>query len=181
MGKVQVLLIIILNILSLSSVLADSVKYEGIFCLFCEARRQIRTSKPSIYTSYGNKRETGSFNNKGVNQPAEFSYSYESSNTRKFSAGLNIGFNILGAEVKASLGGELQWTKTEKFIGKQTIPANKVGHAYITDRITTAVFRHTIQEQQKISGRWKNRGPSKSTTSKVITTTPELKIEIKDN
>ncbi len=179
MGK-QFLFLALLNILSLSYVFAG-VRTEGYFCLFKECRKQITTTGPKSSTSIKNRKEAGTFNNKGVQQTGSFTYSYSSTNSRKFSAGLDIGANILGAEIKASLGGELQWIKTETFAGTQRIPPNKVGHAYLSDRVTTSVFTHKIQHQEKISGKWKNVGPVKTSKSTVTTTIPELKIEIKDN
>jgi hypothetical protein len=179
MGK-QFLFIAILYILSVSSVLAG-VRTEGYFCWFKECRKKITTTGPRTSTSIQNKKEAGTFNNKGIQSYGDFSYSYSSSNSRKFSAGLDVGANILGLEIKASLGGELQWVKTETFTGTQRIPPNKVGHAYLSDRVTTAVFTHQIQHQEKVSGKWKNVGPVKTSRSTVTTTIPELKIEIKDN
>ena len=181
MGKQQILFIGLLYILSLYNVLA-SKQYENVFCLFCPpTRREIDTQKPSISISYGQYREAGSLNNKGSNKSSDLSYTYSVTNTRKFSAGLDIGANILGVEVKASLGGELSYSKTESLTGKKTIPANKVGYAYIRDKISTASFMHKIQIQEKISGVWKNKGPVKTTISQVVTTSPDLKIDIKDN
>ena len=181
MGKQQIFISAIFYILSLSNVLGD-IQYENIFCLFCPpTRRMIDTSKPSIHTSYGNWVLKGTFNNKGINRTAEFSYQYSSTNSRKFTAGLDVGAKFLFFEVKASIGGELQWSKTDTLTGQQSVPANKVGYAYIRDRISTAIFRHKVQIQEKISGKWKNKGPLKVTTSKVITTIPEIKIDIKDN
>ena len=179
MGK-QFLFIAILYILSVSSVLSG-VRYEGYFCLFKECRKQITTTGPRTSTSIKNKKEAGTFSNKGNKSYGDFSYNYSSSNSRKFSAGLDVGANILGLEIKGSLGGELQWVKTESFTGTQRIPPNKVGHAYLSDRITTAVFTHKIQHQEKVSGKWKNVGPVKTSQSKVITTIPEINIEVKDN
>ena len=180
MGKVQFLFISIINILSLSSVLAG-ISYDNYCCYFGICRKQIITTGPTKHTSIKNKREVGTFNNKGVNKAAEFSYQYTSSNSRKLSLGNDINPKILESEIKKSIGGELQWTKTETFKDTQKIPANKVGHAYISDKITTAIFTHKIQHQSRVSGKWKNNGPVRISKSSVITTTPELKIEIKDN
>lgn len=176
----QFLFIAILYILNLSSVLGG-VRYEGYFCWFAECRKKITTTGPTTRTSIKNKKEAGTFSNKGNKSSGEFSYNYKSSNSRKFSAGLDVGANILGLEIKGSLGGELQWVKEESFTGTQRIPPNKVGHAYLSDRVTTATFTHKIQHQKKISGKWKDDGPVKTSKSTVTTTIPELKIEIKDN
>ena len=176
----QFLFIATLYILSLSSVLAG-VKTEEYFCLFGRCRKQITTTGPVTSTSIKNMKEVGTFNNKGVQSTGQFAYQYKSSNSRKFNAGLDVGANILGLEIKGSLGGELQWVKTESFTGTQRIPPNKVGHAYLSDRVTTARFTHKIQHQKYISKKWKNDGPVKTSYSDVITTIPELKIEIKDN
>ena len=176
----QFLFIAILYILSLSSVLAG-VRYEGYFCLFGECRKKITTTGPATRTSIKNRKEAGTFSNKGNKSSGEFSYNYKSSNSRKFNAGLDVGANILGLEIKGSLGGELQWVKEESFTGTQRVPPNKVGHAYLSDRVTTATFTHKIQHQKKVSGKWKDDGPVKTSRSTVITTIPELKIEIKDN
>ena len=179
MGK-QFLFIALLYILSASSVLA-SVRYEGYFCLFKECRKQITTTGPKTFTTVKNKKEAGTFSNKGNKSYGDFSYNYSSSNSRKFSAGAEVGANILGLEIKGSLGGELQWVKTESFTGTQRIPPNKVGHAYLSDRVTTATFTHKIQHQKFISGKWQNTAPLKTSKSTVTTTIPELKIEIQDN
>lgn len=181
MGKQQIFLIAILYMLSLSNVLG-AIQYQNIPCIFCPpTRRKIDTSKPSIHTSFSNWVEKGSYNNKESNRESEFSYQYSSTNSRKFTAGLDIGANFLFFEVKASIGGELSWSKTDSLTGKQSIPAHKVGYAYIRDRVSTAIFRHKVQIQEKISGRWKDKGPVKIRTSKVVTTIPEIKIDIKDN
>ena len=176
----QFLFIATLYILSLSSVLAG-IKTEEYFCLFEKCRKQVTTTGPTTETKIQNKKEVGTFNNKGVQQAGQFAYQYKSSNTRKFNAGLDVGANILGLEIKGSLGGELQWVREESFTGTQRIPPNKVGHAYLSDRVTTATFTHKIQHQEKVSGKWKNVGPAKTSKSTVTTTIPELKIEIKDN
>ncbi len=176
----QFLFIATLYILSLSSVLA-SIRTEEYFCWFEKCRKKITTTGPSTHTSIKNKKEAGTYNNKGNKSSAEFSYNYKSSNSRKFSAGLDVGANILGLEIKGSLGGELQWVKEESFTGTQRIPPNKVGHAYLSDRVTTAIFTHKIQHQKFISGKWKDEGPVKTSQSTVTTTIPELNIEIKDN
>ena len=177
MGKQQIVFATILYILSLYNVLAGT-QIENVFCLFCPpTRKLITTQKPSISVRYGPYTEKGSLNNKGVNKPSELSYTYSVTNSRKFSAGVDIGASFLGAEVKASIGGELSYSKTESITTKKTIPANKVGHISIRDKISTAIFRHKIQIQEKISGRWKNKGPAKTSISKVTTISPDLRID----
>ena len=181
MGKQQILFAIILYILSISYVLAG-IQYEDILVIIGnQARRKITTSNPSSSSTYSPWREEGSFNNKGNNRIAEFEYSYSSTSTRTFSIGAEINAKFLLAEVKGSIGGELQWSKTQSFTGKRTIPANKVGHAYIRDKVTTSIFRHQIQVQEKINNVWTNKDSPKTSISRVVTTTPEIKIDIKDN
>ena len=182
MRNIQALFIAMLNILSLSSVLAGT-KYEYYLCVFKDCRKEIFTPAPSVRKTTANRREVGSFNNKGGSSPAQFAYQYTSSNTRKFSPGVSVGFNILGAEVKAGISGELQWTKTESFSGTKEVPPNKVAHAIITDIVTTHTFKHRIQHQDKALNTkvWRNAGPATFTTSSVVTTTPEFKIEIRDS
>ena len=69
-----------------------------------------------------------------------------------------------------------------RFIYRYTkIPSNKVRFAYISDKITTAIFTHKIQHQEYISGKWKNTSLIRTSKSIVITTIPELIFEIKDN
>ena len=179
MGKQQILFVTILYILSLYNVLAGT-QYENVNCLFCPpTRKQISTQRPSTSVSYGPFRERGSLNNKGSNKASELSYTYSVTNSRKFSVGAEIGASLLGAEVKASIGGELSYSRTESIATKKLIPANKVGHILVRDKITTAIFRHKIQIQEKVSGRWKNKGPAKTSISKVITTSPDVKIDLK--
>ena len=181
MGKQQILFVTILYILSLYNVLAG-IQYKRADCFLCPpTRKEITTPNPTISVTYGQYREVGSLNNKDSNRDSDLGYTYSTTNTRKYTAGIDIGANFLGIEVRASLGGELSWSKTESLSGKKTIPAHKVGHAYIRDKITTAIFRHKVQVQEKISGRWKNKGPAKTRISQVITTTPDLKIDIQDN
>jgi len=69
------------------------------------------------------------------------------------------------------------------FKGTKEVPTNKVAHAIITDTVTTHTFKHTIQHQEKGLNEkvWKNAGPATTSTSSVVTTTPELKIEVRDN
>ncbi len=145
------------------------------------SRKEIITSKPSITVTYGQYKEVGSINNKGSNRSTEASFSHSAINSRKFNPGSEISVNTLGGEVKSSIGGELSWNKKEIISVKKTIPANKAGHLYVRDKISTAIFRHKIQIQKLISGKWKYMGPSKTSISKVITTTPDIKFEIKDN
>ena len=180
MGKQQILFITILYILSLYNVLARK-QYEDVFVLFGPpTRKEIDTQKPSISVTYGQYKEVGSLNNKQSNKAREFSYSFSAKNSRKFNAGLDMNAKILGIEVRDSLGGELSWSKTVQISNKKLIPVNKVGRAYVRDKISTAIFRHKIQIQEKVSGKWKNKGPVRTSISKVITTTQELKIDIKD-
>jgi len=108
MRNVQALFIAMLNILSLSSVLSGT-QYEYYICVLKDCRKQITTSGPSISKKISNRREVGSFNNKGGKSTAKFTYQYTSSNTRKFSLGANISFNILSAEAKAGLNGGLKF------------------------------------------------------------------------
>ena len=182
MRSVQALFIAILNILSLSSVLAGT-QYDYYICILKDCRKRITTTGPSISTKTSNRREVGSFNNKGGKSAAKFVYQYTSSNTRKFSLGVGASFNILGEEVKAGLSGELQWTRTDSFTGTKDVPPNKVAHAIITDIVTTHTYKHTIQHEEKGLNEkvWKNAKPATTSTSSVITTTPEFKIEIRDN
>ena len=180
MGKVHAFFIAMLNILSLSTVLAGT-QYEYYICIFKDCRKQITTPAPSITKVPTNRREVGSFNNKGEKKSAQFTYQYSSSNTRRFSPGVDVGFNILGIEIKAGVKGDLEWTRTDTFSGTREVPPNKVAHAIITDIVTTHTFTHKIQHQDKVSKVWKNVGPATFSKSKVITTTPEFKIEIRDN
>ena len=176
MGKQQILFITILYILSLYNVLARK-QYEDLIYFFSTQRKEIDTQKPTISVVYGPYKEVGSFSNKNSNNTSEFSYTYSAQNSRKFSTGIDIGANNLVIEVKDSLGGELSWSKTISLSDKKLIPANKVGRAYVRDKISTAIFRHKIQIQEKISGRWKNKGPAKTSISKVTTISPDLRID----
>ena len=182
MRSVQALFIAILNILSLSSVLSGT-QYEYYICVFKDCRKRITTTGPSISKKTSNRREVGSFNNKGGKNTAKFTYQYTSSNTRKINLGADISFNIFSAEAKAVLNGELQWTRTDSFTGTKDVPPNKVAHAIITDIVTTHTYKHTIQHEEKGLNEkvWKNAKPATTSTSSVITTTPEFKIEIRDN
>ena len=177
MAKQQIFFVTIIYILSLYNVLAGR-HYENLISLFGPPiRKEITTTqKPSIKVTYSQYRQVGILDNKVSDRASELSFTFSATYSRKFTPGIDISSNILGLEVSASIGGELSWSKTEPLTGKKIIPAKKVGQAFIRDKISTAIFKHKIQLQEKISGKWRNKGPAKTSISKVITTTPELKI-----
>ena len=87
MRNVQALFIAMINILSLSSVFGK--QYEYYLCILKDCRKEIYTQAPSVRKTTANRREVGSFNNKGGKGPAKFTYQYTSSNSRKFSPGVS--------------------------------------------------------------------------------------------
>ena len=180
MGKQQILFITILYILSLYNVLARK-QYEDLIYFFSTQRKEIDTQKPTISVVYGPYKEVGSFSNKKI---LIILVSLAIRIPQKIQENLaleQILVPIIWVQKLRTLGGELSWSKTVSLSDKKLIPANKVGRAYVRDKISTAIFRNKIQIQEKVSGKWKNKGPVRTSISKVITTTQELKINIEDN
>ena len=147
-----------------------------------QLRDKVVTTKTQETTSYSSWVEKGSYNNKKNSSPQTFSYSFSETNSRSFTLGAGITKNILGLEVSLSIGGELSWSKTDSFTGSAEVPGNKVGHAYLRNKIVTAKFKHVIQRQKTdIKGTWQNSGTESTSFSTVISKTPEIKIDILNN
>ena len=181
MGKKQLLFASIIYILSLSNVLADT-QYQDAGCFLCPPRRKkITTGTPSISNSYSPWREEGRYNNLGNKSSATYSYAIPARTIRTSSFAADIDYKILSKEITDKLKGKSpQYETSETLEGQHYIPPNKVGVAMYRERKETAIFRHQIQFQEKISGKWINKGPITFKTTRVTTVTPEIKIEIRD-
>ena len=174
--KLIYFLLTLLIILSSSGVQAG-IKYIDRPCLFCPPTRDVViTSKSSEHTSYSNWVEKGSFDNRGNQKPASFTYSYQATSSRSTNVGASVNLEI----IKFEIGGSTSFSKTDSFSGTREIPAGKVGRAYIRDKITTVKFKHVLKKQEKINNFWKSKVNEKERVdySTVVTTSPELKIDI---
>ena len=181
MGKKQLLFASIIYILSLSDVLADT-QYQDAGCFLCPPRRKkITTGSPSISNSFSPWREEGRYNNLGNKSSATYSYAIPARTIRTSSFAADIDYKIISKEITDKLKGKSpQYETSETLEGQHYIPPNKVGVAMYRERKETAIFRHQIQFQEKISGKWINKGPVTFKTTRVTTATPEIKIEIRD-
>ena len=174
--KLIYFLLTLLVILSSSGVQAG-IKYIDRPCLFCPPTRDVViTSKSSEHTSHSNWVEKGSFDNRGNKMPASFTYSYQVTSSRSTNVGASVNLEI----IKFEIGGSTSFSKTESFSGAREIPANKVGRAYIRNKVTTVKFKHVLKRQEKINNFWKSKVNEKERVeySTVVTTTPEFKIDI---
>ena len=178
--KLIYFLLTLLIILSSSGVQA-SIDYIDRPCLFCPPTRDVViTSKSSEHTSHSNWVEKGSFDNRGNKMPASFKYSYQFTSSRSINMGASVNLKILAFEIGLSIGGSTSFSKTESFSGAREIPANKVGRAYIRNKITTVKFKHAIKREEKINNFWRSKVNERERVeySTVVTTTPEFKIDI---
>ena len=99
--------------------------------------------------------------------------------TSSFAADIN--YNIISKEITDKLKGKSpKYDITETLRGKKTIPPKKVGVAMYRERKETATYKHQIQLQEQISGKWINKGPATSKYTHVATAFPEITIEIRD-
>ena len=174
--KLIYFLLTLLLILSSSGVQA-SINYINRPCLFCPPTRdRVITSKSSEHTSYSNWVEKGSFDNRGNKKPASFTYSYQATSSRSTNVGASVNLEI----IKFEIGGSTSFSKTDSFSGTREIPANKMGRAYIRNKITTVKFKHAIKREEKINKFWRSKVNERERVeySTVVTTTPELKIDI---
>ena len=181
MGKQQILFAIILYILSLSYVLAGT-QYEDILVIIGNpARKKITTSSPSSHSTYSPWKEEGSFNNRGNDRGATYSYSIPAKSLRTSSFAADISSSLISKEIADKLNGKPpKYEITETIKGEKYIPPNKIGVAMYREKKEILTFRHQIQIQEKISGVWKNKGSVTTKTTTVTTVTPEIKIEIRD-
>ena len=174
--KLIYFLLTLLVILSSSGVQA-SINYIDRPCLFCPPTRdRVITSKSSEHTSYSKWEEKGSFDNRGNKKPASFTYSYQATSSRSTNVGASVNLEI----IKFEIGGSTSFSKTDSFSGTREIPANKMGRAYIRNKITTVKFKHAIKREEKINKFWRSKVNERERVeySTVVTTTPELKIDI---
>ena len=174
--KLIYFLLTLLLILSSSGVQA-SINYIDRPCLFCPPTRdRVITSKSSEHTSYSKWEEKGSFDNRGNKKPASFTYSYQATSSRSTNMGASVNLEI----IKFEIGGSTSYSKADSFSGTKKIPANKVGRAYIRNKITTVKFKHAIKREEKINKFWRSKVNERERVeySTVVTTTPELKIDI---
>jgi len=181
MEKKQLLFVSIIYILSLSNVLAD-IQYQDAGCLFCPPRRKMITTTLSyISKSYTPWREEGRYNNLGNNSGATYSYEIPARTIRTSKFAADIDYTIISKEITDKLKGKSpQYDISETLKGKQYIPPKKVGVAMYRERQETASFRHQIQFQEQISGKWINKGPATFKYTYVTTAYPEINIEIRD-
>ena len=182
MGKKQLLFVSILYILSLSNVLTDDIQYQDAPCLFCPPRRKkITTGKPYISNSYTPWSEAGSFNNLGSDKTATFFYSVPAQQRRTSSFAADIDSNLISKQITDKLNGTPpKYDIYEKLEGSEKIPPKKVGIALYREKTETATFKHQIQFEEHISGKWRIKGPTTYKYTYVTTVTPEIKVEIRD-
>jgi hypothetical protein len=181
MGQKQLLFASIILILSLSNVLADT-RYQDAGCLFCPPRRKmITTTLSHVSKSYTPWREEGRYNNLGNNSRAIYSYAIPARTIRTSKFAADIDYNIISKEITDKLKGKSpKYDITETLRGKKTIPPKKVGVAMYRERKETATFKHLVQFQEKVSGKWVNKGPAKTKYTYVTTAYPDITIEIRN-
>ena len=96
-----------------------------------------------------------SYDNSKGKTAVEKTYYFSEKTSRSMGAGASVG-TILGAEVRASLGGDASYSRTQSYTYKVIIPAGKIGHIYVSEKTSLAKFRHVIQPQIKDGQIWKN-------------------------
>ena len=95
------------------------------------------------------------------------------------SASASVGASILSAEVRATLGGEASYSRTQSYSLHVKIPAGKIGRVYVSERIEVAKFRHVIQPQKQGPGDkdFKNELGMRQEFSTVTTKSPVYSLE----
>ena len=141
-------------------------------------RKMITTTYVGSTTSSARKFEKATYDNSKGKSAYEYTYSFSETTSRSMSPSVSVGTNILGAEVKASLGGLSSYSKTQSYSFHVKIPAGKIGHIYVSEKTSLAKFRHVIQPQIKDGQIWKNNPTSsmKIEFSTVTTKTPEFSL-----
>ena len=155
------------------------VQYVKQTCTQFECRKVITTTYVGSTTSNSRKIEKASYDNSKGKTALEKTYSFSLSTSRTMSASASVGTTVLGKEVKASLGGDASYKRTQNYSYKVKIPAGKIGHIYLSEKTSIAKFRHVIQPQIKEGQQnWKNNPNSsmKVEFSTVTTKTPEFSL-----
>ena len=157
------------------------VQYKNYLCALKDCRNMISTtyigtssstSKKTLKVSYDNSKGTTSFSN---------TYTFSETTSRSMSASASVGASILSAEVRASIGGEASYSRTQSYSYTVTIPPGKIGRVYVSQKTEVAKFRHVIQPQQKVLGepnsKYKNVSGMKTEYSTVTTKSPVFSFE----
>ena len=144
-----------------------------------DCRRMITTTYLGTSTTTSRKVEIVSYDNTQGKTTVENTYHYSETSTRTSSAGASVGGSILGIEIKASIGGETSFSKTESFTVNMKVYPGKIGRIYLSEKRAVARFRHVIQPQVREFGTtvWKKdtnpAAPMKTEFSTVTTISHE--------
>ena len=157
------------------------VQYTYPLCLLKDCRNVITTTYTGTITSTSKKTLKVTYDNSKGKTAFEKTYSFSDTTSRSMSASPSVGAKILSAEVKASLGGEASYSRTQSFSYTVKIPAGKIGRVYVSQRTDVAKFRHVIQPQEKPLGdpvsNYKNVSGMKTEYSTVTTKSPVYNFE----
>ena len=161
-------------ILSSYGVQAGSYTTKNFGCDFFATCRNVISTTKSQSVSYTSKIEKGIYDNRQSSIASDFSYSVSSTNSRSINRGGSIDLQIIRIE----LGSTDEYSKTETIQNTVTVPARKVGHVYVRDKITTITLTHLIREEILDNGKWKDHGKRvERSTSKTVTTEISVKTD----
>ena len=157
------------------------VQYTYPICFFKECRNMISTTYTGTTSSTSGKSLKVSYDNTKGKTMLQNTFTCSEPTTRSMSASPSVGANILSAEVRASLGGEASYSRTQTFSVQVNVPVGKIGRVYVSQRTDVAKFRHVIQLQQKETGepdsKYKNIQGMNTEFSTVTTKTPVFSVE----
>ena len=128
------------------------------------------TSRKTLKTTYDNSKSKIPFEN---------TYTFSETTSRTMSASASVGASILSAEVKASIGGEASYSRTQSYSAQVRVPAGKIGRVYVSEKTEVARFRHVIQPQKQRPGDndFKNELGMQTQYSTVTTKSPVFSLE----
>ena len=182
--KTTYFLLTLFIILSSYGIQAGVQYLDTPLCCVHDCRTMITTTYVGSSSMISGKTLKVSYDNSQGKVTYENTYTFTETTSRIMNASPTIGAKFLSQEVKASLGGETSYTRTETYRYSVKIPPGKIGRVYVTEKTTIANFRHVIQPQIREFGlnNWKadpNPGaPMRIEYSTVTTKSPEFSLEI---
>lgn len=139
----------------------------------------------SIYfdkTTNTKKESVGVFDNTKSKKNATMTVSFSKSKTRgyTFSVSKDVPIKCLKDDVKATIGGKIDFSETISISGSKVIPPKKKGTAYFYYEKRVVKYKYVCQYQQKnIHGKWCNKGKTFTKYATVTTKVPAITITVK--
>lgn len=146
----------------------------GIMC-YSTRVKYTQTSCTST-TTKGSKTKVATIENTGSTKATK-SITLSETTSRSYSVSANIPLDIIKADVKATIGGSVSYSKTISVSASAEVPKKSSSSVYLRYDTTTTTYTYTCQKQQQnIYGEWINVGKTYTKTLKVVTKVPVLTV-----